>query len=128
MNGASPPSTLFVSPGAALNIQLTGTPGNPTDWLALALSASPNTNFLTWAYLNGTTTPPANGVTSASFTITLPTTAGIYELRLFANNGYSRLATGSTIAASSTPPTGSIGLTSPLPGTTFVQPSRSPSE
>jgi hypothetical protein len=65
VNGASPPSTLSVSPGATLNIQLTGTPGNPTDWLALALSASPNTNFLTWAYAGGdltTTTDPLNAV------------------------------------------------------------------
>ena len=46
-------------------------------------------------------------------------------MRLFANNGFNRLATSSAIAASvsSGPAVISVRLTSPFPGTTFIRPS-----
>jgi hypothetical protein len=65
--------------------------GNPmtTNWLALyASSSAPNSSIVAWRYTNGL----ASG--SVPFTILVGTAAGTtYELRLFADGNYTRLAT-----------------------------------
>ena len=67
-----------------------------TDWIGLyATGAAGETSFVTWRYTTGTT--------SGSVPFAIPTTAapGItYELRLFTNDTYNRLATSAAIAVS----------------------------
>ena len=44
------------------------------------------TNYLKWTYVGA-------GVTTRTWTVNMPTTAGTYEFRLFPNNGYTTAAT-----------------------------------
>jgi len=90
-----PPPSLSVSattvaPGGSVTATLTNGLGGGTDWLALAATAAPNTSYLQWIYVG-------SGVTSRTWTVTMPTTAGTYEFRLFPNNGYTRAATSPTV-------------------------------
>ncbi len=96
---------------------MTGGPGNPTDWIGLYRASDPDVAPLTWQYLNGLTAPPAAGLSAASLTVTLPADTGTYEVRLFANNSFHRLATSSAISAGA--PAVTVTLTSPFPGTVF---------
>jgi len=57
------------------------------DWIGLYLLGAPNTAYWAWRYTTGT----AGG--NVPFTIPVTLAAGTYELRLFSNNGYTRLGT-----------------------------------
>jgi hypothetical protein len=92
VNDTSAPSSVNVTPGGALAIHVAGGPANTTDWIALAAAGSPDTSYLTWQYLSGTTTPPPAGLATADIGLTAPEQPGTYEVRLFANNGFARLA------------------------------------
>jgi subtilisin family serine protease len=87
----NPPPSLSVSatsvaPGASVTTTLTNGLGGAKDWIALAVTTAANTSYIQWAYVG-------SGVTSRTLTVTMPTTPGTYEFRLFLNNGYTRLAT-----------------------------------
>jgi hypothetical protein len=71
------------------------------DWIGLYLPGAANQPSLAWRYTTGT----AGG--SASFTIPTTLAPGTYELRLFANNGYTRLAVSNTFTV--TAPAGCTG-------------------
>ena len=58
-----------------------------------AVSGSPNTSYVQYTYVG-------SGVTTRTWTVTMPMTPGTYEFRLFPTNGY-------TLAATSPP----IGVT-----------------
>jgi hypothetical protein len=66
-----------------------------TDWIGLYVPGSADTAIVlnTWIYVSCSKTPTV-GATSGSCSFPIPSglTAGTYELRLFANNGYTRLA------------------------------------
>ena len=86
-----PPPTLTVSattvaPGARLTVTLTNGLGGRWYWLALAGANSPNTLYILFTYVGG-------GVTTRTWTVTMPTAPGTYEFRLFPNNSYTRIAT-----------------------------------
>jgi hypothetical protein len=87
---AASPST--VGPGAAVTATWSGiaTP-TATDWMVLVRTGAADTNWLASWYTTGTG--------SGSRTITLPATAtdGTYELRLFAQDSWRRLAVSNTI-------------------------------
>jgi subtilisin family serine protease len=85
------PST--VAPGGTINAQVSNGPGNRTDWIALYQPGAADGSFIDWAYLNGQKTAPASGSSTITVMLPAPTTLGNYELRLFSNNGYTRLAT-----------------------------------
>jgi subtilisin len=127
-----PPPTLTVnvsnvSPGASVTMTLTNGLGGANDWLALAATSAPDTSYVTW-------TPVGAGVTTRTWTVSMPTTAGTYEFRLFQNNGFIRLATSPTvtvdqainptpIASSLTPSsagTGGAAFTLTVTGSQFV--------
>jgi hypothetical protein len=65
---------------------LTNGLGGAADWLALAATGSPSTSYLQYTYVG-------SGITTRMWTVTMPTTAGTYEFRLFPNNGYTVAAT-----------------------------------
>jgi len=80
------PNVTTATVGSPVTVSLTGGPGGPTDWIALAATGAANNNYLQWVYVG-------SGVTSRDWTVNMPTTPGTYEFRLFLNNGYTRAAT-----------------------------------
>ena len=92
---AAPPSPSLTinpaapGPGATITATVANAPGNPTDWVAMY--AEDGTR-LAWQYLNGTSTPPATGLTSAALSFTLPLTGGTFTLKLHPSNNYTVLA------------------------------------
>jgi subtilisin family serine protease len=90
-----PPPSLAVSaataaPGTTVTVTLTGGLGGGADWLAFAATSSANTSYLAYTYVGG-------GVTTRTWTVTMPQQTGTYEFRLFLNNGYTRAATSATV-------------------------------
>ena len=82
---ASPTS---VGPGASVTVTWSGICApSGTDWIALAVPGAHNTTYLAFRYTTGS----ASG--SVPFTIPASAAPGTYELRLFSNGGYTRLAT-----------------------------------
>ena len=86
-----PPASLTLSapavaPGGAATVTLVDGYGGSKDWIALAATGSANTSYLQWTYVGA-------GVTTRTWTVTAPSTAGTYEFRLFLNDGYTRVAT-----------------------------------
>jgi hypothetical protein len=65
---------------------LTGSSGTFGDWLALAATGAPNASYVNWTYVG-------TGVTTRTWTVTMPATPGTYEFRLFLANSYDRGAT-----------------------------------
>jgi hypothetical protein len=67
-----------------------------TDWIGLYASGTDDGAYLAWLYVNCSKTPGASGA-SGSCALQIPggVIPGTYELRLFAANGLTRLATSS---------------------------------
>jgi len=76
--------------GGSVTVTLTGGAGGSADWLALAAASSANTSYLQWTYVGA-------GVSTRTWTVTMPATPGAYEFRLFLNNGFTRAATSPTV-------------------------------
>ena len=86
--------------GASLTATLTNAPGGQYRLDGAGVDDAGNTSYVQFIYVGA-------GVTTKTWTVTAPSTAGSYEFRLFANNGYTRLATSPTVvvsAGSSNPP------------------------
>src|SRR5262245_15686589 len=109
----SPPSlstsATSVGPGASVTATLTNGTGGSGDWLVLAAVSAPNTTYLQWTYVGA-------GVTTRTWTVTMPTAAGAYEFRLFLNNGFTRAATSPTITVD--------GSLNPVPALSALTPNR----
>jgi subtilisin family serine protease len=84
------PGSTTVPGGTLVTLTLTGAPGGPFDWLAMAPVGAPDTSYLQWTYVGA-------GVSTRGWTVTAPSAAGIYEFRLYLNNGYTRAATSAPI-------------------------------
>jgi hypothetical protein len=111
---ATPPPSLSVSatavaPGASVTMTLTNGSGAAQDWLALAPVTAANTSYVSFTYVGG-------GVTTRTWTVTMPSTPGPYEFRLFLNNTYTRAATSPTITVSAG--------TNPVPAISVLSPAR----
>ncbi len=95
-------SATTVPAGGQVTVTLTNGPGGAQDWLAFAATGAPDTSFLQSIYVGA-------GVTTRTWTVTVPVTGGTYEFRLFLNNGYTRAATSPTVTA--LPPTLTVSAT-----------------
>ena len=97
--GVSAPLTFTVTPLPSISVSTTsarvGTSvtatlingyGGYQDWIALASTSAANTSYVQYIYVG-------TGVTNRTWTVTLPSTPGTYEFRLFLSNGYTRAAT-----------------------------------
>jgi hypothetical protein len=76
----------------------------PLDWIGLYAPGSADTAFLAWIYVSCVQTPgAASAAGSCSFPVPSGLTAGPYELRLFGNNGYTRLAVSGRVTVTAAP-------------------------
>ena len=100
------PST--VAPGGSLTLSWDGIP-NPTrlDWIGGYIQGSPDGAYGAFVYTSScSATAGAAGLASGSCTVTMPTTPGTFEFRLFANDTTNLLAKSGPVqvAASTQPP------------------------
>jgi hypothetical protein len=100
VNGVESPGPIAAVAGGTVPVDVINGPGNATDWIALATAGSANTSYLDWRYLNGSTAPPSTGAANATLTFGIPVTPGDYEFRLFASNGFTRVATSVVVSVS----------------------------
>jgi hypothetical protein len=97
VNGVSAPNGVSVDGGATVSVHVSG-PGNPGDWVALAQAGSADGTYVSFKYLNGLTSPPSQGLVSATLSFAMAATVGgTYEFRLFAANTGARLATSGAV-------------------------------
>jgi len=97
VNGTAPPGTVTLGAGSTAVVSVSDGPGNTTDWVALAVFGSAPNAYVDWRYLSGTTAPPSIGVSAATLTFAMPTIAGEYEFRFFANNSFDQIASSSRV-------------------------------
>jgi hypothetical protein len=69
-----------------VTVTLTNGLGGAGDWIALAQASATNGSYITYTYVGA-------GVATRTWTVTMPSTPGTYEFRLFLNNGFTRAAT-----------------------------------
>ena len=97
----------IVAPGTAVTATWNGI-GNPTaaDWIGLYSLGSADASFLTWDYVNCTRSP-GSAIAAGSCPLAIPNALpnGNYELRLFTNDGFTRLAVSNTFV---------IGIATPM--------------
>jgi hypothetical protein len=89
----------------------------PLDWIGLYAPGADDTAFLTWVYAGCAQTPGA-AKASGSCPLSLPGTLapGLYELRLYTNDGFTRLATSGTFTVTSSPVSLTEGASTVAPG------------
>jgi hypothetical protein len=103
-------SATTVQAGSSVTVTLANGLGGSSDWLALALSTASNTSYVQFTYVG-------KGVTTRTWTVTAPATAGTYEFRLFINNSYTRVATSPAVTVTPGPnPTPVLTSISPAHG------------
>jgi hypothetical protein len=83
-----------------LTVTAANGPGNARDWVALYCPPTAG-SYADWKYLSDSTTPPASGVTGATLHFPAPTTAATCEVRWYANDTFTLLATSAPVATSS---------------------------
>lgn len=105
-------STTSLNGGAQFTVTLANGPRNATDWVSVNATSAADTAYISWAFMNGTTTPPATGSAGATFQMHAPTAPGTYNVRWFSNNTFTKLATSATftVVAPPPPPPGSVTL------------------
>ena len=79
-----------VAPGGNVTLTVTNGFGGGRDWLALAVTNTPNTSYLQWIYMG-------NGITTRTWVVKMPSTPGSYEFRYFQGSGYTRAATSAVV-------------------------------
>jgi hypothetical protein len=92
-------------PGGAITATLGNSPSVGA-WLALAQVGSPANTYLQYTFV-------AAGVTSRTWDVTMPTTVGNYEFRLYLLNTYSVLARSAAVAVVNINPTPNITALNP---------------
>jgi hypothetical protein len=93
-------SPTTVASGGTVTITWAGIPSpTTTDWFALVPINAPDTSWVAWLY--------ADGRAGDSLTFTLPPTlpAGTYDLRLLANNSFTRLGISNPVTVTGPGPT-----------------------
>ena len=96
----APPPSLGASPspvvrGASVTATWSGITGaSPTDWIGVHTASGADNAFIEWRYVNCSQTP-GGPVPAGSCAIPVPVTAvpGSYQLRLFRNDGFVKIAT-----------------------------------
>jgi subtilisin family serine protease len=126
VNGSTAP--VLVPGNSQLSVVVNGSAGHALDFITLVPSGSAATAIGPFVYLNGSSSPPAKGLTSAVLTLNAPSAQGSYELRLLSNGGMRRLATSAMVSVVAARP---AAEQTPVPvesGTTAVASSSTPPE
>lgn len=103
--GKPMPTIMAAVQGSLVNVTWNDTSGGQYDWIALTPVGTPatdagNESAPSWAWLNGTHTPPSGPITTGTLTFPLPTVPGSYEARLLNRGnlgGYQQLAVSAPI-------------------------------
>jgi Putative Ig domain len=106
------------APGGTLAAVIANGPAGVADWVALFQTGG--TQYLEWKYLNGVSFPPTTGMSGATLGFTMPSTPGTYEVRFFANNSSTVIATSNPITVSATQPVLRISPLVAGPGSTVT--------
>jgi len=95
-------SSSTIVPGGTLNAGWSGVNyPSPTDWIGVYSVGTGDYSFLSWVYTSsGNQSQGSTALSSGTISITFPTTPGVYELRLYSNDGFTRLATSSPVTIS----------------------------
>ena len=113
---ASP--TLAVA-GTTITVTVANGPGHTTDLVGLFAVDADNSDFQAWEYLNGSQTPPASGLTSATLNFVAPTAPGLYNFRLFAaGNSTTPVATSNSVLVPSSLTINNVSIVEGNSGTT----------
>ena len=81
------PSSTSVGAGGVVSVRVQDSHSTPVDWVAIAPVGSTATHIPGyWQYLGGAQTPPSTPVADTTLQFNMPSTAGQYEFRLFADN------------------------------------------
>ena len=114
-----------VSAGAKVTASWSGiTAPTPKDWIGLYAPGAADTQFITWVYVSCSTvagTARASG--SCAYPLPATLAAGNYELRLFANDGFTRLAATNSFTVTTgggTSPTLTVNPKTAKPGSTVT--------
>jgi subtilisin family serine protease len=107
------PGTTTAAPGEAVTVTLADSPGGAQDWLALALVGSPANSHVAFAYVG-------DGVTDRTWTVNMPDTEGVYEFRLFLDNGYTQAGVSAPVTVGAGEPEPAAATL--IPGTTTAVP------
>jgi subtilase family protein len=101
VNLAASPTTIPV--GGTLTAAWNGIAApTSTDWIGLFALGAANTVFVDWFYVSCSKTPGSPRASgSCPFIVPTSVAAGNYELRLLANDGFTRLATSNTFTVTS---------------------------
>ncbi len=116
---APPPPSLAISAstviaGQSATVTLTNGLGGSQDWIAFAQVGAANNNYVQFVYVGA-------GVTTRTWTITTPTTPGVYEFRLFRQGTFTRIATSDPVTVQAPPPpTLALSTTTASPGQTVT--------
>ena len=117
-------SATQVVPGAKITVTISNPNPQLTAWAALYLANNPDSSWSyqgNWMSLNGLKTTPTAPIASATLTFIAPMEPGVYNIRLFANDGYdTRIAISPniTVAAAAAPV---IGLSTTSIGFGYVK-------
>src|SRR5262249_51164550 len=107
-------STASGRAGGTVTATVANGPGTPGDFVGIYDAGGA---AVSWLYLNGTQVKPAAGLPSATVTLTLPATAGTFEVRLY-NSTYIRMAGASIVVT--IPPTVTLNKTTANAGGTVA--------
>lgn len=94
----------LVGPGGGIQVQVANGPGNTGDWVAMYATGASFPNYQAYQYLNGLSTPPGAGVTSAVLSFVTPITQGTYYFVLYSNNTANILARSASFTVANTAP------------------------
>ena len=83
-------SSQSVTGGTSMSATLTNGLGGPFDWLTYAPVGSPDSEYWSWTYVPG-------GLSTYTWTFSVPAVPGTYEIRLLLNGGYTKVATSAPI-------------------------------
>ncbi len=90
-------ASAVVSTGGTISVTIANGPGNARDWVGLYCTSAANVTSSDWKYFSGSRTPPGAGTTSATLNFTAPGAAGTCVIRLFADDGFTPIASSANI-------------------------------
>jgi hypothetical protein len=101
VNGSSTPIT--VAPGTVVEVNVSGGPAFPLDWVGRYVQNAPDIPHQDWLYMDGSQVQPAVGRGSATLMFTMPKAEGNYNFRFFLNDSRDRMATSPMVTVGPVP-------------------------